>query len=314
MVLHRRIKIMKKKFIGLALTLSFTAALLAGCGSSEEANSGNVQETQAAQTEADTQEDADTKEDASESDSKTDDGDKVIKVGACVTPHAEILAEIKDDLAAEGWTLEVVEYNDYVLPNTALEDGDLDANYFQHKPYLDDFNKENGTHIVTLAGVHFEPMGIYAGKSSDLNAIPDGAKIAVPNDSTNEARALLLLEAQGIIKLKEGVGIQATVLDIEENEHNVEIQELEAAQVPKSIQDVDFAVVNGNYAIEAGLGDAVAVEAADSLAAETYTNYVCVREGEEDTAKSQALKAAILTEEVKKFINDNYSGAVVPVF
>jgi D-methionine transport system substrate-binding protein len=157
-------------------------------------------------------------------------------------------------------------------------------------------------------------MGVSACKSSDLSNIPDGAKIAVPNDSTNEARALLLLEAQGIIKLKEGVGMQATVLDIEQNEHNVEIQELEAAQVPKSIQDVDFAVINGNYAIEAGLGDAIAVEASDSLAADTYANYVCVKEGEENSAKSQALKNAILTEEVKNYINDTYSGAVVPVF
>ena len=295
---------MRKKILGLVLALSLTASLITGCGSSKDS-------AEAAQTEATTQ--ATEKSEETSSDAE-DSEDKVIKVGACVTPHAEILEQIKDNLAEDGWTLEVVEYNDYVLPNTALEDGDLDANYFQHKPYLDDFNKENGTHIVTLAGVHFEPMGVYAGKSSDLSNIADGAKIAVPNDSTNEARALLLLEAQGIIKLKEGVGIQATVLDIEENEHNVEIQELEAAQVPKSIQDVDFAVVNGNYAIEAGLGDAVAVEAADSLAAETYTNYVCVREGEEDSAKSQALKNAILTEEVKNYINDTYSGAVVPVF
>ena len=157
-------------------------------------------------------------------------------------------------------------------------------------------------------------MGVYAGKSKDLKSIPDGAKIAVPNDTTNEARALLLLEAEGVIKLKEGVGIQATALDIVENEHNVEIQELEAAQVPKSIQDVDFAVVNGNYAIEAGLDPAIAVEAADSLAAETYANYVCVREGEENSAKSEALKKAILTDEVKTYINNTYSGAVVPVF
>ncbi len=299
---------MRKKFIGLVLALSLTASLITGCGSSNG-------DAEAAQTEATTQAAAQTEEKTEETSTDAEDSeDKVIKVGACVTPHAEILEQIKDNLAEDGWTLEVVEYNDYVLPNTALEDGDLDANYFQHKPYLDDFNKENGTHIVTLAGVHFEPMGVYAGKSSDLSKIADGAKIAVPNDSTNEARALLLLEAQGVIKLKEGVGIQATVLDIEENEHNVEIQELEAAQVPKSIQDVDFAVVNGNYAIEAGLGDPVAVEAADSLAAETYTNYVCVREGDEESAKSQALKNAILTEEVKNYINDTYSGAVVPVF
>ena len=291
---------MKKKFIGLTLALSLAVVGLTGCGGADSA-SKNVEQANASQTEETSQEDK-----AS--------GDKTIKVGACVTPHAEILEQIKDNLAEEGWTLEIVEYNDYVLPNTALEDGDLDANYFQHKPYLDDFNKENGTHIVTSAAVHFEPMGVYAGKSSDLSSIPDGAKIAVPNDSTNEARALLLLEAQGLIKLKDGVGIQATVLDIEENSHNIEIQELEAAQVPNSIQDVDFAVVNGNYAIEAGLGDAIAVEAADSLAAETYANYVCVKEGEENSEKTLALKNAILTQEVKDYINNTYSGAVVPVF
>lgn len=280
---------MKKRYVGLALALALAVTFVTGCGSS-----GNNAATDAG--------------------TKNASDDTVIKVGAGVTPHAEILAQIKDDLADEGYTLEVVEYNDYVLPNTALEDGDLDANFFQHKPYLDDFNEENGTHIVTLAAVHFEPMGIYAGKSTDLKKISDGAKIAVPNDSTNEARALLLLEAQGLIKLKDGVGVQATVLDIEENKKNIEIQELEAAQVPKAIKDVDFAVVNGNYAIEANLGDAIAVEAADSLAAETYANYVCVREGEENSPKSEALKDAILTDEVKKYINDTYDGAVVPVF
>ncbi len=297
---------MRKKFIGLVLSLSLAAALLTGCGSSDS-SSNDSDKAAAGQTEAST-----AVAEATETDESSED--KVIKVGACVTPHAEILEQIKDNLAEEGWTLEVVEYNDYVLPNTALEDGDLDANYFQHKPYLDDFNAENGTHIVTLAAVHFEPMGVYAGKSSDLSNVPDGATIAVPNDTTNEARALLLLEAQGLIKLKEGVGIEATVLDIEENTHNIEIQELEAAQVAKSIQDVDFAVINGNYAIEAGLDSAIAVEAADSLAAETYANYVCVKDGEENSEKSQALKNAILTQEVKDYINNTYSGAVVPVF
>ncbi len=297
---------MRKKFIGLVLTLSLAAALLTGCGSSDS-SSNDSDKAAAGQTEAST-----AVAEATETDESSED--KVIKVGACVTPHAEILEQIKDNLAEEGWTLEVVEYNDYVLPNTALEDGDLDANYFQHKPYLDDFNAENGTHIVTLAAVHFELMGVYAGKSSDLSNVPDGATIAVPNDTTNEARALLLLEAQGLIKLKDGVGIEATVLDIEENTHNIEIQELEAAQVAKSIQDVDFAVINGNYAIEAGLDSAIAVEAADSLAAETYANYVCVKDGEENSEKSQALKNAILTQEVKDYINNTYSGAVVPVF
>ncbi len=277
---------MKKRILGVVLSLSLVSALFTGCAG---ASAAAPVEASAAQ-------------------------DKTIKIGACVTPHGEILEQIKDDLAKDGWDLQIVEYNDYVLPNTALEDGDLDANYFQHKPYLDDFNKENGTHIAAVTAVHFEPMGVYAGKSSDLSSVPDGAKIAVPNDTTNEARALLLLEAQGLIKLKEGVGIQATVLDIEDNPHNIEIEELEAAQVPKAIKDVDFAVINGNYALEAGLDPSIALEAADSLAAETYANYVCVREGEEDSAKTKALSDAILTQKVKDYINSTYSGAVVPVF
>lgn len=240
--------------------------------------------------------------------------DKVIKVGAVPTPHAEVLEQIKDDLAKDGWKLEIVEYNDYVLPNTALESGDLDANYFQHQPYLDNFNAEKGTHIVSVAGVHFEPMGIYAGKSSSLENIKDGAVIAVPNDTTNEARALLLLEAQGLLEIDDNAGIQATTLDITSNPHNLKIQELEAAQVPKAIQDVDFAVVNGNYALEAGLKDKVAVESAESLAAQTYTNFVAVKAGNEDSEKTSALKKAILSDEVRDFINESYKGAVVPVF
>ena len=281
---------MKKRVLSIVLALTLGVVAFAGCGKGSD-SSASSSDGASASTE-----------------------DKVIKVGASVTPHAEILEQIKDDLAEEGWTLEIVEYNDYVIPNTALEDGDLDANYFQHKPYLDDFNAENGTHISAAIAVHFEPMGVYAGKSSDLSNVADGAVIAVPNDTTNEARALLLLEAQGLIKLKEGAGIQATVLDIEENPKNIEIKELEAAQIAKAIGDVDFAVLNGNYAIEAGLGDAIAVEASDSLAADTYANYVCVREGEENSEKTEALRKAILSDKVKSFINDNYQGAVLPVF
>ena len=240
--------------------------------------------------------------------------DKVIKIGATVTPHSEILEKVKENLATSGYTLDIVIYNDYMLPNTALEDGELDANFFQHGPYLEDFNKENGTHIVSVAPIHFEPMGIYAGKSSSLSDVADGASIAVPNDTTNEARALLLLEANGLIKLKDGAGIASTVIDIEENPYNLKIEELEAAQVPKAIQDVDFAVVNGNYAIEAGLSDPIAVEASDSLAADTYANIVCVKEGNENSDKTKALVDAILKDNVRDFINSNYKGAVVPVF
>ena len=267
---------MKKKTIGILLTAALIAGVFSGCGSKSD--------------------------------------DKTIKVGACVTPHAEILNSVKDKLAEEGWDLEVVEYNDYVLPNTALEDGELDANYFQHKPYLDDFNEENGTHIVGVANVHFEPMAIYAGKTASLDDVADGASVAVPNDTTNEARALLLLEAQGLISLNEDAGVQATELDITDNPHNLEIKELEAAQVAKSIQDVDFAVINGNYAIEAGLTDPLAVEASDSLAAETYANLIAVKEGNEDSEKTKALVNAVLSDDVRDYINENYEGAVVPVF
>ncbi len=239
-----------------------------------------------------------------------------IKVGATPAPHAEILEVIKDDLLEAGYQLEIVEYNDYILPNTAVQDEELDANYFQHQPYLDNFNAENNTTLVTVSTVHFEPFGLYAGKTATLDQLQEGATVAVPNDTTNEARALLLLEAQGLIQLKEGAGITATKLDIVENPLNLDIVELEAAQIPRTLQDVDIAAINGNYAVDAGLSlkDALAVEAADSLAAQTYGNIVVVKEGNENQEKVKALVDAILSEEVKAFINDNYEGAVLPVF
>jgi D-methionine transport system substrate-binding protein len=242
--------------------------------------------------------------------------DKTIKVGASVTPHAKILEQTKETLAKEGYTLEVVEYNDYVLPNTALDNGELDANYFQHQPYLDDFNTENGTNLVSVASIHFEPFGIYAGKTESLDNLKDGAIIAVPNDATNEARALLLLEAQGLITLKADAGIKATIQDIESNPKNFEIKEIEAAQLVRALSDVDIACINGNYAIEGGykVSDALAVEAADSLAAKTYANIVAVKSGNEKEEKIQALIQALQSDEVRKFIEDNYEGAVVPVF
>ena len=202
--------------------------------------------------------------------SKTDP--HTIVVGASVTPHAEIIEQVRDLLKAKGFELEIVEFTDYVMPNTALEDGDLDANFFQHKPYLDDFNANNGTHIVSVAAIHYEPFGIYPGKTASLEELADGAQIAIPNDGTNEARALLLLEAQGLIKLKEDAGMTATKIDIVENPKNLDIIEIEAAQLPRSLQDVDLAVINGNYAIQGGLSvgnDAIAAEDKDSLAAET---------------------------------------------
>lgn len=271
---------MKKKLaIVLALVLAFSTFVLGACSSSTEENN-------------------------------------TIKIGAGVTPHAEILEQVKGILADDGYTLEIVEYNDYVLPNTALDSGELDANYFQHQPYLDNFNAENGTDIVSVASIHFEPFGIYAGKTSSLQELKDGAIVAVPNDTTNEARALLLLEAQGLITLKEGAGINATVQDIESNRKNLQIQEIEAAQLIRAISDVDIACINGNYAIEGGyaMSDALAVESADSLAAQTYANIIAVNKDHENDKKIQALVKALQSDEVRQFIEETYEGAVVPVF
>ncbi|MDD6047725.1 MAG: MetQ/NlpA family ABC transporter substrate-binding protein [bacterium] len=247
--------------------------------------------------------------------SKTDP--HTIVVGASVTPHAEIIEQVRDLLKAKGFELEIVEFTDYVMPNTALEDGDLDANFFQHKPYLDDFNANNGTHIVSVAAIHYEPFGIYPGKTASLEELADGAQIAIPNDGTNEARALLLLEAQGLIKLKEDAGMTATKIDIVENPKNLDIIEIEAAQLPRSLQDVDLAVINGNYAIQGGLSvgkDAIAAEDKDSLAAETYANIIAVKEGNENTEKTKALIEVLQSETVRSFIEATYDGAVIPKF
>lgn len=252
------------------------------------------------------------------SDTATDDSaNTVVKVGASVTPHAEILEAAKPLMEEAGYTLEIVEFNDYVQPNTSVESGELNANYFQHQPYLDDFNAENGTHLVSVASIHYEPFGIYPGKTKTIDALADGAVIAVPNDATNEARALLLLQEQGILKLKDGVGLNATALDIAENPKNIEIKEIEAAQLARSLADVDMAVINGNYAIEAGLSaskDALAAESAESEAAQTYANILVVKEGSENDAGIQALVKALTSDTIKQFINDKYDGAVVPIF
>ena len=282
---------MKGKFIiSLILSLSIVGGLLTGCGNNDAA--GKKADTDSAQEL------------------------EIIKVGASITPHAEILRSVSDELEEQGYKLEVVEYNDYIIPNTALESGELDANYIQHLPYLEDFNKENGTDIVSVADIHYEPFGIYAGKSDSLENLKEGAVIAVPNDTTNEARALLLLQDQGLIKLKENAGLTATVKDIADNPKNFEIKELEAAQVPKALQDVDVAAINTNYALEANLklSDALASEGADSLAAKTYANIIAVKEGNENTEKIKALIDTVKSEQVKKFIEDKYDGAVVPIF
>ena len=241
---------------------------------------------------------------------------KTIVVGATPAPHAEILEIAKEILAEEGYTLEIRVFDDYVLPNEAVEDGSIDANYFQHITYMNDFNVGSGTHLVSAAGIHYEPFGLYAGKCSSLAELPDGAKIAVPNDGTNEARALLLLQQEGLIKLKDGVGLAATKSDIIENSHNYEIVEMEARLLPTVLQDVDVAVINGNYAIDAGLkvSEALAVEAADGTAAEAYVNVLAVKEGNENNEAIQALIKALQSEKVREFIVNTYGGAVVPLF
>ena len=241
--------------------------------------------------------------------------DKTITVAASATPHAEILEQAKPLLEEQGWDLEVTVFDDYVQPNLVVESGDFDANYFQHIPYLQNFNEEQGTHLVNAGGIHYEPFGIYPGTKSTLDELEDGDTIAVPNDTTNEARALLLLEANGVIKLKEDAGLTATVKDIEENPHNVEIQELEAAQVPRVKDEVAFVVLNGNYALQAGFSvakDAIAYETSDSEAAKTYVNVIAVKEGNENNEGIVALVNALKSDEIKDFINETYNGAVIP--
>jgi len=238
-----------------------------------------------------------------------------ITVAASPTPHAEILAQAAKILAEQGWTLEVTEFEDYVQPNLVVDSGDIDANYFQHVPYLDNFNEEKGTSLVSVAGIHYEPFGIYPGTKADLAALSDGDVIAVPNDTTNEARALLLLQDNGIIKLKDGVGLLATVKDIEENPYNIKIQELEAAQVSRVKDEVAFVVLNGNYALEAGFSvahDAVAYETSDSVAAQTYVNVLVVKAGNENNEGILALAEVLKSQEIKQYIIDTYDGAVVP--
>ena len=296
-----------KKTFGVGTAAVLAAASIAGCSGNKAAETtaaeSSAEETTAAETTAE------------ETTAASGDLQKIV-VGASPAPHAEILKAANEVLKEKGYELEIKEYVDYIQPNLALESGDLDANYFQHLPYLESFNKENGTNLVSAGAIHYEPFGIYAGKTTSLDELQDGATIAVPNDTTNEARALLLLEAQGLIKLKEDAGLTATKNDIVENPKNLQLYEVEAAQLPRVIGDVDVAVINGNYAIEAGykVSDALAVEASDSLAATTYGNVVAVRAGEENDPAIQALIEALTSDEVKAFIESTYDGAVVPLF
>ena len=275
---------MKKKILALALAGVLVVGALTGCGSSKSESS----------------------------DKKTDD--KKITVAASATPHAEILEEAKTLLKDKGYELEVKVFDDYVQPNNVVESGEFDANYFQHVPYLEQFNEEKGTHLVVAGKIHYEPFGIYPGTKKDLKDIAKGDKIAVPNDTTNEARALLLLQDNGIIKLKDGAGIKAPVNDIEENPNNSEIVELEAAQVPRVVNEVAYVVLNGNYALEANYTvkkDALAYEKSDSEAAKTYVNVIAVKEGNENSEKIKALVDVLKSDSIKKFINEKYDGAVI---
>ena len=301
-----------KKLLSAALAASLTLSL-AACGSAaSSAPASSEAASEAVSSEAVSSEAA-----SSAAESTNDLAGTTLVVAASPTPHAEILGVAKEILAEQGITLDIKEFSDYVQPNLVTENGEVDANYFQHTPYLESFNAENGTHLVSVGAIHYEPFGIYPGKSNDLANIADGATIAVPNDTTNEARALQLLAAQGIITVREGAGLTATVNDIEENPHNVKIQEIEAAQLPRTVQDVDFAVINGNYAIEAGFSvgkDALATEDASSEAAQTYANVLVVKEGNENDPAIQALLAALQSDKVRDYINETYDGAVVPIF
>lgn len=242
--------------------------------------------------------------------------DKTITVAATSTPHAEILEVCKPLLEEKGYTLDIKVVSDYVTPNQFTEDGEVDANYFQHQPYLDSFNEENKTHLVSVAQIHYEPFAIYRGTVDSLDALPDGASIAVPNDTTNEARALQLLAAQGLITLKDGVGLTATKNDITDNPHNYDIKEMEAALLPTVLDEVAVAVINGNYALGAGLSsnDSLAAEDAASEAAQTFANVLVVKEGNENTEKTKALKEALLSDTVRDYITNTYGGAVVAIF
>ncbi len=247
--------------------------------------------------------------------SSSDATSTVIRVGASPSPHAEILEFAKDQLAEKGYTLEIVEFTDYVMPNVALTEGDLDANFFQHTPYLTNYNESNGTDLVSACKVHFEPMGLYSETLTDVAAVSEGSKVGVPNDPTNEARALNLLEAQGLIKLREGAGLNATPLDIEENPLKLEFVELEAAQLPRNLSEFAIAAINGNYAIEAGILDkGIVNESSDSASAQEYANILAVRNGELESEKTKALVEVLGSDATREYINTQYQDQFIPVF
>lgn len=310
---------MKKKVLSIALAAVLTAGLLTACGSADTGAAAQTEgaaesAAQAADPAAESQ--SASEESASAPAAETEVESKgTVTVAATSVPHAEILEAAKPLMAAKGWELKVTEFTDYVQPNEVVESGDMDANYFQHITYMESYNEEKGTHLVDAGDIHYEPLGVYPGKQTDLSAITDGAEIAVPNDTTNEARALLLLQEQGLITLNDGAGITATVNDIKENPHNIKFVELAAEQIPRSLPDFDFAVINGNYALEAGLNastDALATETSDSDAVKKYVNIIAVKEGSENNEGIKALVEVLKSDEIKKFINDTYQGSVVP--
>lgn len=315
---RREEQFMKKQFIAAVIGAALTAGVLAGCGSSTETTASTAASSTAAASEAssETSAAADTSSEAT-SDTSAVASLGTITVAASQTPHSEILAQAKPILAQEGWDLEVTVFEDYVQPNNVVESGDFDANYFQHVNYLNSFNEENGTHLVvaTNGKIHYEPFGIYGGTKKSLDEIADGDAIAIPNDTTNEARALLLLQQEGLITLNDGVGVNATVNDIKDNPYNLEIVEVEAAQVPKQLPSVAFGVINGNYALENGLSvadDALATESADGDAIQQYVNIIAVKDGNQDEDKIKALTDVLHSDAIVKYINDTYQGAVVP--
>ena len=290
---------MKKKILAGLLTTVFALSTFVGCGSAEK-------------TETTAEENAPATEEAAE---EAPAELTTIKVAASATPHAEILEFAAPLLEEKGYKLDVTVFDDYVQPNLVVESGEFDANYFQHVPYLDSFNEEQGTHLVNAGGIHYEPFGIYPGTKASLDDVAEGDVVALPNDTTNEARALLLLQDNGLLTLKDGAGLTATINDITDNPYKLEFQELEAAQVARVKDEVAYVVLNGNYALEAGFSvakDSIAYESADSEAAKTYVNIIAVAEGNENNEGIKALVEVLTSDDVQKFINDTYDGAVVP--
>ncbi|MBR2728427.1 MAG: MetQ/NlpA family ABC transporter substrate-binding protein [Eubacteriales bacterium] len=306
---------MKRKVMAAVLAGILAAGVLAGCGGSSSAGSAAPAQTEeAGEEEAPAAGTAAAQE--AEAETAQAPEDNHITVAASPTPHAEILAQVKPILEAQGYELEVVEFEDYVQPNNVVDSGEIDANYFQHINYLEDFNANHGTDLAIAGRIHYEPFGIYPGTKASLDEIADGDTIAIPNDPTNEARALLLLEANGIITLKEGAGITATVNDIESKSVDVQLNEVEAAQVSRYKDEMSYMILNGNYALAAGIkagSDALALEQGDSEAIkEQYVNVIAVKAGNEELPKIKALVGALQSEEVRAYIEEHFEGAVVP--